>query len=75
MHVPHELIIQILLRLPVKSLIHFKCVRKLWFSLISNDSHFANSHFQLTVPPLSIFLRYAVQEGAKLLEQMVVLDW
>jgi len=31
----------------VKSLIRFKCVCKLWFSLIS-DPHFANSHFQLT---------------------------
>ncbi|CAK8563584.1 unnamed protein product [Lathyrus sativus] len=48
MHVPHELIIQILLRLPVKSLIRFKCVCKLWFSLISRNSHFANSHFELT---------------------------
>ncbi|AES87230.2 F-box/kelch-repeat protein At3g23880 [Medicago truncatula] len=46
-YLPHELIIQILMRLPVKSLIHFKCVCKLWFSLIS-DPHFANSHFQLT---------------------------
>ncbi|AES98575.2 putative F-box domain-containing protein [Medicago truncatula] len=42
-----ELIIQILLMLPVKSLIRFKCVCKLWFSLIS-QSDFANSHFQLT---------------------------
>ncbi|XP_058758981.1 F-box/kelch-repeat protein At3g06240-like isoform X3 [Vicia villosa] len=48
MFLPHELIIQILLRLPVKSLIRFKSVCKLWFSLISHDSHFANSHFQLT---------------------------
>ncbi|KAL5065316.1 hypothetical protein RYX36_027053 [Vicia faba] len=47
MFLPHELIIQILLRLPVKSLIHFKCVCKLWFSLISHDTHFANLHFQL----------------------------
>ncbi|XP_058726391.1 F-box/kelch-repeat protein At3g06240-like [Vicia villosa] len=47
MFVPHELIIQILLRLPVKSLIRFKSVCKLWFSLISHDPHFANSHFQL----------------------------
>ncbi|GAU41605.1 hypothetical protein TSUD_196750 [Trifolium subterraneum] len=46
-YLPHELIIQILLRLPVKYLIRFKCVCKLWFSLIS-DSHFANSHFQIT---------------------------
>jgi F-box interacting protein len=44
-YLPHELIIQILLRLPVKSLIRFKCISKSWFSLIS-DTHFANSHFQ-----------------------------
>ncbi|RHN64154.1 putative F-box domain, galactose oxidase/kelch, beta-propeller, F-box associated interaction [Medicago truncatula] len=48
MFLPHELIILILLRLPVKSLIRFKCVCKSWFSLISHDPHFANSHFQLT---------------------------
>jgi len=47
MHMPHELMIQVLLRLPVKSLIRFKCVCKSWFSLISNP-HFANSHFQIT---------------------------
>jgi len=46
-YLPHELIIQILLRLPVKSLIRFKCVCKSWFSLIS-DNHFANSHFEIT---------------------------
>ncbi|CAJ2634485.1 unnamed protein product [Trifolium pratense] len=46
-YLPHELITQILLRLPVKSLILFKSVCKSWFSLIS-DTHFANSHFQLT---------------------------
>jgi hypothetical protein len=46
-YLPHELIIQILLRLPVKSLIRFKCVCKSWFSLIS-DPHFTNSHFDIT---------------------------
>jgi len=46
-YLPLELIIQILLWLPVKSLLHFKCVCKSWFSLIS-DPHFANSHFQIT---------------------------
>ncbi|GAU41599.1 hypothetical protein TSUD_196690 [Trifolium subterraneum] len=45
-YLPHEVIIQILLWLPVKSLIRFKCVCKLWFSLISHPQ-FANSHFQL----------------------------
>jgi len=47
-YLPHELIVQILLRLPVKSLIRLKCVCKPWLSLISNDPHFANSHFQIT---------------------------
>ncbi|CAJ2655653.1 unnamed protein product [Trifolium pratense] len=45
-YLPHELIIKILLRLPGKSLICFKCVSKLWYSLISNP-HFANLNFQL----------------------------
>ncbi|XP_058772038.1 F-box/kelch-repeat protein At3g23880-like [Vicia villosa] len=48
MLLPEELIFQILLWLPVKSLIRFKCVCKSWFSLISHDLHFINSHFQLT---------------------------
>jgi len=47
LYLPHELIIQILLRLPVKSLICFKCVSKSWFSLIS-DPLFAKTHFELT---------------------------
>ncbi|KAF7813729.1 F-box/kelch-repeat protein [Senna tora] len=42
---PEELLLNILLRLPVKSLLRFKSVSKLWHSLIS-DPHFANSHFQ-----------------------------
>ncbi|KAF7813730.1 F-box/kelch-repeat protein [Senna tora] len=40
-----ELLLNIFLRLPVKSLLRFKSVSKLWHSLIS-DPHFANSHFQ-----------------------------
>ncbi|XP_027921322.1 F-box/kelch-repeat protein At3g23880-like [Vigna unguiculata] len=46
-HLPQELIIKILLRLPVKSLVRFKCVCKSWLSLIS-DSHFSLSHFEQT---------------------------
>ncbi|QCE15608.1 F-box/kelch-repeat protein At3g23880-like [Vigna unguiculata] len=42
---PWELVIEILLRLPVKSLFRFKCVCKSWLSLLS-DPHFATSHFQ-----------------------------
>jgi len=46
-YLPHDLIIYILMTLPVKSLIRFKCVCKFWFSLIS-DPKFADSHFELT---------------------------
>ncbi|XP_014518032.2 F-box/kelch-repeat protein At3g23880 [Vigna radiata var. radiata] len=42
---PWELIIDILLMLPVKSLVRFKCVCKSWLSLLC-DPHFAISHFQ-----------------------------
>jgi F-box interacting protein len=46
-YLPSELIVEILLRLPVKSLIRFKSICKPWFSLISQHN-FANSHFQIT---------------------------
>jgi hypothetical protein len=46
-YLPLELIIQILVRLHVKSLLRFKCVCKSWFSHFS-DTNFAKSHFQLT---------------------------
>ncbi|XP_058742002.1 F-box/kelch-repeat protein At3g06240-like [Vicia villosa] len=42
---PFELIIEILLRLPVKPLLHFRCVCKSWLSLISSNT-FATSHFE-----------------------------
>jgi len=49
-HLPAELITEILLRLPVKSVLHCKSVCKSWLSLIS-DPHFASSHFQLAASP------------------------
>ena len=42
----HDLLIQIMIRLPTKSLQRFKCVSKSWLSLISS-SHFANLHFEV----------------------------
>ncbi|XP_054786491.1 F-box/kelch-repeat protein At3g23880-like isoform X2 [Prosopis cineraria] len=45
--IPEQLIVDILLRLPVKSLLRFKSVSKLWRSLIS-DPRFAQSHFQMS---------------------------
>ncbi|KAL5058599.1 hypothetical protein RYX36_030203 [Vicia faba] len=43
---PRELIMEILLRLPVKTVLLCKCVCKSWLSVIS-DPDFATSHFQL----------------------------
>ncbi|XP_028225080.1 F-box/kelch-repeat protein At3g06240-like isoform X1 [Glycine soja] len=47
---PGELIGAILLWLPVRSVLRFKCVCKSWLSVIS-DPHFAKSHFELAIAP------------------------
>ncbi|XP_058775721.1 F-box/kelch-repeat protein At3g23880-like [Vicia villosa] len=44
---PEELIIEILLRLPVRSLHQFKCISKLWKTLIS-DPQFVKRHLQIS---------------------------
>ncbi|XP_030547687.2 F-box/kelch-repeat protein At3g06240-like [Rhodamnia argentea] len=47
-NVTEDIIIDILLRLPVKSLMRFKCVSKRWRSLIS-DQHFAKLHLERVI--------------------------
>lgn len=42
-HIPHEITLQVLARLPAKSLMRFKCVCKLWESTIC-DPQFVQSH-------------------------------
>ncbi|XP_027368672.1 F-box/kelch-repeat protein At3g06240-like [Abrus precatorius] len=49
-HIPSELLHEVLLRLPVKSLIRFKGVSKSWHSLIS-DPDFATSHCDKACAP------------------------
>ncbi|KAK9949275.1 hypothetical protein M0R45_004808 [Rubus argutus] len=44
-HLPEDIIVQILYRLPVKPLIRFRCVSKRWTSIIS-DPQFAKSQFK-----------------------------
>ncbi|XP_045803932.1 F-box/kelch-repeat protein At3g23880-like isoform X2 [Trifolium pratense] len=46
-NLPFELIIEILCRLPVKSLMQFQCVHKSWKSLIS-DRQFAKKHLRMS---------------------------
>ncbi|XP_004237754.2 F-box/kelch-repeat protein At3g23880-like [Solanum lycopersicum] len=43
--IPEDVVVDILLRLPVKSLLRFKCVRKNWCALIKSPS-FIKEHFQ-----------------------------
>ncbi|KAL6290487.1 hypothetical protein ACE6H2_007997 [Prunus campanulata] len=46
-HLPEEILVQILCRLPAKPLIRFSSVSKRWHSLILSDPQFAQSHFKL----------------------------
>ncbi|XP_019186415.1 PREDICTED: F-box protein At3g08750-like [Ipomoea nil] len=43
-----DVVIEILARLPVKSLIRFKCVCKFFYSLIKSDNHFKHKHFEIS---------------------------
>ncbi|MED6207226.1 hypothetical protein PIB30_033820 [Stylosanthes scabra] len=64
MDLPPELVREILLRLPVKSLVRFKCVSKQWLSLLS-DSHFAESHFDLATNNNNNKLMYLSSDCSK----------
>ncbi|XP_057453071.1 F-box/kelch-repeat protein At3g23880-like [Lotus japonicus] len=62
---PHELIIEILLRLPVRSVLRFRRVCKSWSSLIS-DPHFAKSHFDFNAAPTHrLLLRFINENRAR----------
>ncbi|XP_019186872.1 PREDICTED: F-box protein At1g30790-like [Ipomoea nil] len=45
---PRELLIEILARLPVKSLLRFKSVSKSFYSLIKSDNHFQHKHYEIS---------------------------
>ncbi|CAJ1941296.1 unnamed protein product [Sphenostylis stenocarpa] len=67
---PLELITQILLRLPVKSLVRFKSVCKSWLTLIS-DPHFTKMHFELAAAPAQ---RLMLISGRALAPKVLSLD-
>jgi F-box interacting protein len=43
-YVPHDLLEDILIRLPAKSIIRFKCVKKSWYTLLQNPTFIAKHH-------------------------------
>ncbi|XP_031102507.1 putative F-box/kelch-repeat protein At3g17570 [Ipomoea triloba] len=45
---PRELLIEILARLPVKSLMRFKSFCKFFYSLIKSDNHFQHKHYEIS---------------------------
>ncbi|XP_031121200.1 putative F-box protein At3g47150 [Ipomoea triloba] len=45
---PRDMVVDILLRLPVKSLMRFKCVSKFFYDLIKSDHHFMNKHYEIS---------------------------
>ncbi|KAK9950828.1 hypothetical protein M0R45_006294 [Rubus argutus] len=56
-HLPEEILIDILLRLPSKSLIRFRCACKYWRDLIGSSS-FARSHLNRNVAKRSYLIAY-----------------
>ncbi|XP_027177635.1 F-box/kelch-repeat protein At3g23880-like [Coffea eugenioides] len=48
-YLPYDSILEILSRLPVKTLVRFCCVCKLWRKLITSDGNFITSHLQNTL--------------------------
>ncbi|RDX74206.1 F-box/kelch-repeat protein, partial [Mucuna pruriens] len=59
---PDELIIEILLRVSVRSLLQFKCVSKLWNTLIS-DPKFAKDHFRVSIADPNMAHQRLVSSG------------
>ncbi|XP_010480609.1 PREDICTED: putative F-box protein At3g52320 [Camelina sativa] len=57
LEIPEELLIEILIRLPAKSLMRFKCVSKIWLSLIT--SRYLTNRF-LKPSPRRRFLTYCM---------------
>lgn len=64
-YIPLDLQINILLGLPFKSLLRFRCVSKLWSSIITSRD-FRNMHLNITAPP-RLLIVFADFYGEKIL--------
>lgn len=58
-YLPHDLIVEILSRLPVKVLCKFRCVSKSWHGLLTRDKEFVARHIECSKHmPLLLIRRY-----------------
>lgn len=55
-HLPHDLVLNILANLPVKSVLRFRCVRKSWNSSITSPN-FISSHLELYSSRRLLFMK------------------
>ncbi|XP_062014073.1 putative F-box protein At3g16210 [Rosa rugosa] len=63
-YLPEDVIVQILQRLPIKSLIRFTSVSKCWRFIILSDPNFAKSQFQETKSRRVLFCLYCKESRA-----------
>ncbi|CAN0897110.1 F-box protein CPR1 [Linum grandiflorum] len=61
--IPHEILVDILLRLKVKDLVNCKCVSKKWLSII-DDPHFIRSQLGRSLSTYSNSILFIQQHGA-----------
>ncbi|KAM7528085.1 hypothetical protein LguiB_031495 [Lonicera macranthoides] len=57
-NMPEDLLIDILARLPVKSLLRFKCVSKYWYALIGSPDFISNHYHNCNNRAMLLVLRY-----------------
>ncbi|KAK1669505.1 hypothetical protein QYE76_057664 [Lolium multiflorum] len=75
-YIPHELVREILVRLPVDSLMRFTCVCKAWGSTISGDASFHRAHLRLQKPRmlLSPFAGFNRHDGGRM-RKVAFYEW
>ncbi|KAM5584122.1 F-box protein CPR1-like [Rosa sericea] len=64
-HLPEHVIVQILERLPTKSLVRFTSVSKRWRFIILSDPHFAMSQFQIASHHQTLRRRLLISTGSR----------
>lgn len=63
-NLPHDLIFEILTRLPPKAISKFRCVSKLWYHLLSRDEEFIARHIEWSKKnPVLLIRNYVVDEN------------